>query len=367
MLLNQPHPVLPREASSQLATAPASKLPSASSRQDQQPARSALEAYNRGHFEEAEQAAAPVAERARKSPDPVVRKQGARARWVMAFAAARRKDFPVARQRFAQLREEAAALPDHGKQGGRLGENPPTLEEEAAYEHAVMTSALARQAAVGSGSRQEQTEDSGSAEISQAAAEREFLQFIHDHPESPLLHAAILRVGRMHGGNIPKEAEAVWKEARGKALAAQAERERQQSLCAPEALAEVLKRAAVEHAQSEQPATVEALASEMKTDRQGTTLKALAATAQAHGFKVEALHLSAKGLRQQFNPASPGGRARYVIALVNPGHFVLVEDARFTTVRIWDPDQDGAGHGGVRELSTEAWQRQWSGAALVLR
>jgi hypothetical protein len=280
----------------------------------------------------------------------------------MAFSAARRKDYPLARERFAQLRAEASTLPDHGKPEARLGENPPSLEEEGAYEHAVLTSALAKQAAGGSGSRQEETagDESESAEISQAAAEREFVQFIHDYPESPLVHAAIMRVGRMHGGNIPKDAEAVWTESRKLALARQEERLRSQSLCAPEALAEALRRSGAS-------VPVETLAKEMKTDGHGTTLKSLLAAAGAHGFKAAGLHLSIKGLRQQLNPVAPGGPARYVLALIKPGHFVLVEETRFTTVRLWDPDRDGPGRGGTRELSVEAWQAVWDGTSLVLR
>ncbi len=311
--------------------------------------RDALEAYTRGSYAEAERAAAPIAERGRSSPDPAVRKQGARARWVMGFAAARRKDFPAARQRFAQLREEAAALPDHGRQEALPGEHPPTLEEEGAYEHAVLTAALA---ATG--------EAASDGELSPAAAEREFVRFIHDYPESPLVHAAVLRIERLHGGNLPPAAESVWREARQVALARQAERERQEALCGPEVLAEVLRR-------SSRPAAVEALARELKTDGQGTSLKMLLEAARAHGFQAEGLHLSPKGLRRQWDPALPGGPARYVLALLKPGHYVLVEAARYTTVTVWDPDRDGPGQGGTRELSAEAWVRSWSGAALVLR
>lgn len=119
---------------------------SATSSAGQQGTRTALEAYNRGNYAEAKRATAPIAERARTAKDPAVRKQGAQARWVMAYSAARRKDFPAARERFAQLREEAAALPDHGRQEALPGEHPPTLKEEGAYEHAVLTAALARRA-----------------------------------------------------------------------------------------------------------------------------------------------------------------------------------------------------------------------------
>jgi TolA-binding protein len=136
--------------------------------------------YDSGRFREAEAAAQPLIAQAAASADPAVRAQGARARRVQAFAAARRRDFPLARQRFALLWQEAARLPDRGKQAASPGENPPTLEAEAAYQHAVLTAAL--------GDTQ--------------AAEAEFKRFIRQYPESPLVHAAVQRIGKLHGGNV---------------------------------------------------------------------------------------------------------------------------------------------------------------------
>jgi hypothetical protein len=184
------------------------------------PARPALDAYNAGRYLEAEAGAAQFIRQAASSSDPAVQKQVAQARRVLAFSAARRKDFHLARERFAHLRQEAAQLPDRGRPEAKPGENPPTLEEEGAYQHAVLTAAL--------GDR--------------TAAEAEFRAFMRSYPESPLVHAAVRRIARFHGGNLPKDAEAVWQQAMQTVQAREKERQVQRSLCGPEILAEILRR-----------------------------------------------------------------------------------------------------------------------------
>jgi len=316
----------------------------------------ALDAYNAGRYPEAEAAAEPLVAQAARSPDPAVRKQGARARWVQAFSAARRRDLSLARERFALLKREAARLPDKGKPEVKLGETPPpTLEEEGAYQHAVLTAALGQE----------------------EAAEGEFKRFMRDYPESPLAHAAVKRIGRMHDGDIPKDAEVVWQAAVKTAQTRANARERSRSLCGPEVLAEVLRRRA-ERAGGGSAAVapgVGELARELNTDHLGTTLQAVAEAARKRGFTAKGLQLTWKGLQAQFNaPAPAAAPAPYMLALIQPGHYVLVEQASFSQVRVWDPQAvppsgapGDAGRPGTREFTPEQWAAVWQGVVLTLR
>lgn len=129
--------------------------------------RAALDAYNHGKYWDAETAAATVVIESRKLADPAPAHELAKARWVLAYSAARRKDLKLARERFALLRSEASQLPNKGKQEVVPGETEPTLEQEGAYQHAVLTGALALEA---EGGRQK-------AEGLEAA-EAEYLAFI---------------------------------------------------------------------------------------------------------------------------------------------------------------------------------------------
>lgn len=118
-------------------------------RADQRPPRKstdplapAVASYNKREYQKAEAAAQRVVEANANSKDPAKRRKSVEARYVLAFSAARRKDMAQARDRFAVMRNEAAKLPDKGKQAPMPGAAQPTLEEEAAYQHAVCTAAL---------------------------------------------------------------------------------------------------------------------------------------------------------------------------------------------------------------------------------
>lgn len=128
------------------------------------PLNKAVEAYNRRDFKQAEAEAWRIVDAARGSKSVKKRKDAVRARYVIAFAAARQKKMALARDRFARLKEEAAKLPDKGAQRPLPGAVQPTLEEEAAYQHAVCTAALG----------------------DEKAAEAEYMKFMADYPESVL-------------------------------------------------------------------------------------------------------------------------------------------------------------------------------------
>jgi hypothetical protein len=321
--------------------------PGAAKAKTADPLRPALALYRAGRYVEAEAAAAPVlaAVAARHDAPLSARKAAARARRLTAFAAARRKDLALARERFALARKEAALLPDHGKQevkslqGGMLPS--PTVEEDAAYQHAVCTAALG----------------------DKAGAEKEYVAFMKAYPESPLVQASIKRIARLHGGDIPKAAEAAWRQAMDTAQARDKARRRDASLCAPECLAELVRRQGSK-GNAGGATSVKSLASEMKTDEDGTTLSGLRASARKHGFPgARGLALTWEGLKKQKLP---------LIALVAPRHFVLVEQVSESGgVRVWDPDGGGAtGRAATRSYSREQWRQAWSegggGVALAL-
>lgn len=335
------------------------------------PLKPALEAYHAGRFKQAEAAAQQFVTESRKSGAAVPGREVARARWVLAFSAARRKDLATARERFAALKQAAAGerwtfeeprQPRPAKQAesaapalvpaeqpvSPTGEALPTLEEEAAYQHAVLTAALARPVKPG-------------VQNVSAEAEAEFVQFMRQYPESPLVHASVRRIARMHGGNVPKAAEAVWKQAMATAQEQQHARDRERSLCGPEVLAEILTRAA------QPPTDLQSLAVELRTDHHGTTLAALAKAVEKRGWRTKGLKLTWDGLWKLTNgPESRKDAPEYLVALIRPGHYVLVDDVRAGDVEVWDPSAEGLDQPGSRRYSRSEWAKVWEGVTLRL-
>ena len=278
--------------------------------------------YNSGQYRQAEETARVVVEKtahSRRLPD---REVNTKARMVVAYSQARQKDLKSARQTFAVAAVTAAALPDHGEPPAPIGQQPTGLDEDALYQHAVCTAALG----------------------DKAGAEKEYRQFMRDHPDSPLLQAAIKRIAWMHDGNIPVEATSVWKQAMATALKHQQTKQREASLCGPQCLSELLRRRG-------ETVDVHQLADEMKTGPDGTTLEALAEVAKQHGFEPRGVALTAKGLSEQKLP---------VIALLRSQHYVIVERVTPENVTIWDPAA------GQRQEPLKQWQRQWLGVALAM-
>ena len=126
--------------------------------------------------------------------------------------------------------------------------------------------------------------------------------------------------------------------------------EREQALCGPECLAELLRRQG-------KKADVHALADEMKTDASGTTLQGLAQAAQKHGFRGTGVELTQKGLAKQKLP---------LIALLRPGHYVVVDKVTASAVTVWNPDAQGTGKAGTKTYSLAEWQATWNGICLEL-
>ena len=251
---------------------------------------------------------------------------------MSAFAAARREDYSVARARFAEARDEAARLPkstEAEKPKFELSRAPkPSLEEEAAYQHAVLAGKVG--------------DPSG--------AEAALLAFIRKYPHSPLIHSALKRIANAHGGDVPPDVESAWRQAMELQAEAAAAEARRRSRCGPECLVELLRRAG-------RPVPVEELVEEMGTDGDGTTLKALAAAAERRGLRPKGQELAPAALREQQLP---------LIALLDPGHYVIVDKVYGLGVQVWDPDGQGVGKPSRKTYRLGEWEQAWHGVVLTL-
>ena len=327
VLRRAPRMVYTSEGYGGFVLAPPAKAPAgASAAPSPSPLKDAQDAYRKGQYAKAESAALQAIREGAGRSDPASRRAVVDAREVFAYSAARRKDFAAARERFGDLRVTASSLPDHGTQTAPPGQTAPTIEADAAFQHGVLT-----------------------AMKDPASGEAEYRKFMQTYPESPLVHAAIQRIGTLHGGHIPKDAEAIWKHAVDTAQQRDRARQREASLCGPECMAELLRR------QGTTP-DVHALASEMHTNERGTTMQGLAEAADRRGWKAQGLALTPKGLAEQTLP---------LIALVRPDHYVIVDGVSTEAVSVWDPDRDGCGKGGERQLTAQQWKQAWSGVGLV--
>ena len=332
-------PATPPQAGNPARVVPQAQTPAPAVPAGQDPVRPALDAYNKGRFAEAEREAQEVLTTqaaARATPT----EQSAKARWVLAFARARQRDLRGAREQFAQLKNEAATLPDGGKlPGERKWEERPSLEEEAAYQHAVLTAALG----------------------DKAGAEAELMAFMRQYPESRLLHAAVLRLERLHNGTLPPEAE----KARQAAMAIQRQRDeregRERASCGPECLVELLHRRTPAAAGADDPEArareIRELATEMGTTNLGTTMAALGKAAEKRGFHPQGWEFTWNGLQKAKLP---------LIALLARGHFVVVTEVRNASLEVWDPQLGGEGKPGTRRYTREEWERDWQGITLTL-
>ena len=294
------------------------------------------------------------------------------ARRILAYSSARQGRFAEAKARFASLRQAAYESPDHGQQRVALGDTAPTLEEEGAFQEAVCTGALG----------------------DKRAEEAELDGFLRSYPQSILVHAAVKRIGRMHGGDVPKDAEGLWKQAMAVQKAADEKERRDQALCGPECLAELLRRKSGEASRQDaktqrreevshkgtksqrreevsrngtksvrepgeegsryaEGADVATLAGEMRTSGEGSSVAAMQATAAKHGLKLQGVSMTPRGLAKQRLP---------IVALIAPGHYVLVEAVTAGGVAAWDPDAQGAA--GRRSFTTAEWDKAWNGVAL---
>jgi predicted double-glycine peptidase len=301
--------------------------------------KAAMEARRQGVALVAAQPSGPtlIADQARREPATVMPastgytcvRQGAEAELISAYAAARRQEFKLAEERFVQANELASYLPDHGAAPFHFGEPEPSLQEEAAYQEVVCVSAQ------------------GHKELAESGYE----QFMRDYPQSILIHGALKRIARFHGGDVPKHSEAIWKQAMALQVQARKQQMRAQAMCAPECLAHLLS-------QRGQKADVERLAREMQTDESGTSLSALAKSAAHHGYRPHGLRLTQRGLAEQPLPA---------VALIHGGHFVVVEHLSPESVTVWDPGANGVGQPATQQIPMGQWQQAWAGYTLTLQ
>jgi hypothetical protein len=302
--------------------------------------------YQLGRYADAEAEAKQVSASVSPIQNPKFKIENyqARADLIVAYSEARLHNLQSAREWFWKVRDEASKLSDHGARKQQLGESRPTIEEEAAYQHAVCTGALGEQ----------------------NQAEVEYKKIMKEYPESPLVHGSVKRIARFHGGNVPPDAEAVWKRAMTEARRREDAREAKVSRCGPECLAEVLQRRDAEtrgHGDAETSTTtrtssIEALAREMGTDKDGTSIASIVVAAKKRGIPARGLMLTQKGLARQKLP---------LMAILAPGHYVLVQAVNPTSVTIWDPYLNGPGKPEKRAMKLDDWKKQWGGVAVALR
>jgi ABC-type bacteriocin/lantibiotic exporter with double-glycine peptidase domain len=181
-----------------------------------------------------------------------------------------------------------------------------------------------------------------------AAAETEYRKFLYGFPDSPLVHAATERIARMHGGNLPAVDMTAWKHAQTTALSDQRAEARNEAMCGPDCVAELLRRHGISVGTG-------ALARKMGTSERGTSLAALAVALERRGLKTQGLKLDEVGLARQKLP---------IIALLAPGHYVIVDRVGDQSVSLWDPDGKGLNIGGPKTFSLRDWRRSWQGIAL---
>lgn len=289
------------------------------------PVAAVVDAYNAGRWADCETAAASFlskdAQQSRAEPSL----DALRARQLSAYAAARRADYRQARDRFHLLRDTAEQRSDHGKEPGGFWDARPTYEEEGAFQSVVCTSALGER----------------------AAAEDQYNGFMARYPQSILVHAAVVRIARFHRGSIPKGSEQLWQSAMRQQRERQIASAREESLCGPQCLAELLRRRGCRP-------DVHGLAGEMGTSERGTSLEAMASAARKRGMPARGRMLTEVGLLSQRLP---------VVALVTPAHYVIVDRVSAAGVTVWDP----AAHPQADTAVPLAdWRRAWSGAVMAV-
>lgn len=279
------------------------------------------ELYDSGKYKDAEAFARQMIDANASASDPVMQKDVVEARHLLALSALGMKDFRLARDRFAVLRVEASKLSDQG--------NPEqTLMEEGAYRHAVCTDALRER----------------------NAAEAEYIQFMHDFPESSFRYAVIMRIQHLHHGHFSKAAESAWDEAKGVAKSRMLEREKNSGKYAPECLAELLRR-------NGEGSDVYLIAGDMNTSDDVTSMQSLADCATAYGFTTRVLPVNEKDLANQPFP---------LISMIK-GRYVIVENVGILGVNTWDPRGKGIGHPANVHYSTKEWSKLWRGVALLIK
>ncbi len=146
-------------------------------------------------------------------------------------------------------------------------------------------------------------------------------------------------------GDIPADDEALWTQAVGNRKPSSRGRTRR-GVVGPESLRKCSGQG--------KSLEVHALAREMQTGADGTSLRQLAAWRSAWpgggGRGTDAGRVGEAGIA--------------LIALLKPGHYVLVERVSGQGVRVWNPDAEGTGRAGTKTYTLAEWQGVWSGIAL---
>ena len=166
-----------------------------------------------------------------------------------------RKDYHTAGERFLAVQRLAGELPEGGARPSRLGEAP-----QAKFKRKPGSSTQCAQTLQG--------------DKAGAGAEWILGSFMRRYPQSILVHAALKRIARLHSPATFLTARINSGSRRCSSRRSKADQERrEQALCGPECLAELLRRQG-------KTADVHALADAMKTGADGTSLQSLAEAAK---------------------------------------------------------------------------------------
>lgn len=225
--------------------------------------------------------------------DKKAQDKAALARLRLGYLAARRKDWKAARAMFLEADRKYAG---EGKQGAGFG----NAKDQGAYQAAVCLAAAGQE----------------------SEAKREFLRFIEERPESPLVHAAFKRLRRMNGGEYDPNAIPLMETAVAKQ---QAKIRFENSVCGPRAAAyalRLLRKGEFDY---------KALAKRCGTTDRGTTVQGLCKGLEQSGAKAYAYRVNADDLTKTPLPA---------ILLVE-GHYVVLEGFEGGAMKVYDTLLEG--------------------------
>lgn len=229
-----------------------------------------------------------------ESPDPDVQDQVAVARLRLGYVAAKEENFEEARE---VLLEAADEYGGHGY-SSEFG----TLPDQAKYQAAVCLIADGKE----------------------AEAEQAFEHFIKENGKSPLAHAAFRRLVRLNNGKAKPEHEELIQ-------AAVSEREayirRQQALCGPKAVLEIIKRHKMPIVELDELAKQCSM-----DDDKGTTITGMIAGLKANGLVGTGLKLAYRDLEGLPLPAIWLENRHYLVILEEVGQVLTVYDPADDTI-----------------------------------
>ena len=245
-------------------------------------------AYESGDYASARTAYLEVIEANKTNPDLNVQDEVAVSRIRLGYLHAKEGDFESARSVFLEAAEDYA--------GNGYNSEFGTLPEQATYQAAVCLVAEGR----------------GSA------AERAFVTFIEENPHSALTQAAFRRLVQLNDGEAKAEHQALVQRA---TTAREAYQRRQQALCGPKAVAEVLRRLSISGADLDE------IAKRCETTDSGTTMAGMIKALESFDLKATGYRLAYRDLKSLSVPA----------IWLQGDHYLVIISVDGRKIEIFDP------------------------------